>query len=801
MDFSSSQIKQVFRRFRRAPLFTAIAIFTLAAAIGANTAVFSVIEGVLLKPLPYPHTSQLVGVQINAPGVNFTNVGLGPSDYLVFRQQNRTFQDLGLYQGDSLSVTGVGQPEQVRALNVTEATLPILGVSPILGRAFTRADAAPDAPQTVILSYGYWESKFGGDPSVLGRTLVADGKPREIIGVLPENFHFLDFQNPALILPMQFDRNKTYLGEFGFQAIARLKPGVTIAQANADEARMLPIVLRSFPPPPGFSLDLFKKAQISADVRPLKQAVVGDVGKLLWVLMGSIGLVLLVACANVANLLLVRAEGRQQEMAIRTALGATRGRIAAEFLLESLALGLMGGVLGLALAWGALHLLVAMAPSGLPRLSDIHIDAVVLVFTLGISLFASLLFGSIPALKYAGARMVAGLREGSRTLGHSRERHRARSVLVAIQVALAFVLLVCAGLMIRTFHALTGMNPGYAEPGRIQTFRVSIPGTQVSKPEDVVSMEREMLRKLRAIPGVASAAFSVGIPMDGNHWNDPVFTGDGRYAAGALPPLRQFNFVSPGYFHAMGIPIIAGRDLTWTDTIDKLPVALVSANMARELWGSSAAALGKRIRISTKDDWREIIGVVGNVHSDGMSHRSPTIVYWPILVANFESDPIEVRRDVWSADPNLPLSSVHTAAYFYRRSLARTSFTLVMLAIAGAMGLLLGVVGLYGVIAYSVTQRTREIGIRVALGAGRRDLVAMFVRQGLLLAGIGITGGIFAALAVMRLMSSLLFHVSPADPLTYVAVALGLVAAAFLASYVPSRRANTVDPVTALRAE
>jgi predicted permease len=681
----------------------------------------------------------------------------------------------------------------------------------------------PGAPETLLLTYGYWQRKFGGNPSAVGQTLIVDGKARQVIGVLPKGVHFLDQEDPALITPFQFDRNKVHLGNFSYEALARLRPGATMEQANADVARMLPIVMSSFPAPPGFSIKLFEDAKIAPYVRPLKQDVVGDVGSVLWVLMGSIGTVLLIACANVANLLLVRMEGRKQELALRSALGASWGRIAGELLLESLILGLLGSVFGLGLAYGALKVLVAIAPAGLPRINEVGINGPVLLFTLIVAMLASLLFGCVPILKYAGARLTTGIREGGRGLSQSKEQHRARNSLVVVQVALALVLLICSGLMIRTFRALTKVNPGFTSPAELQTFRISIPETHVKEPESVIRMEEEILHKLEAIPGVSSVSIGTRLPMDSDGWHDPILIQGRTYAEGEFPPLRLFKFVSPGLLKTLGTPLVAGREITWTDTYNKIPVAMISENLAREYWGEPAQSLGKRIQVSTKDDWREIIGVVGDVHDDGVNKKPPTSVYWPLLQARFESDDISVRRDVafiirtpragseaflkdvreavWSADGNLPLASVHTVDYFYKRSIARTSFTLIMLGVAGSMALLLGVVGIYGVIAYSVSQRTREIGIRMALGAQQPTVTGMFVRHGLLLTGIGVGCGLVAAVLLMRLMSSLLFNVNPVDPVTYSAVSLGLAATAWLASYVPSRRAATVDPVDALRAE
>ncbi len=825
MGTFNDQLRQVLRRLGRAPLFTAITLITLAIGVGANTVIFSVLEGVLLKPLPYPHSEQLIGVWHTAPGVGIKELNMSPSNYFIDREQSTTFQDIGMYNGDSLSVTGNGEPEQVPGLDVTDGTLPILGVTPALGRLFSRADDSAGAPDTVLLSYGYWHEKFGGASSVIGRTITVDGKPREIIGVLPRTFHFLDYDDPALVLPFKLDRNKIKLGNFSYESLARLKPGVTIAQANADVARLLVVTNRSFPAPEGFSVKLFEKAQIGPNLRPLKQDVVGDVGNVLWVLMGSIAMVLLIACANVANLLLVRVDGRRQELAIRGALGAGWKRIAGELMFESAVLGLLGSLLGLGLAYGALRILVAIAPTGLPRIHEIGIDVPVLLFTFAIALFSSLLFGSIPVIKYAGAHLNTGLREGGRTLSQSRQQHRARNVLVVVQVALALVLLICSGLMIRTFRALMHVPPGFVAPDSVQTFRFYVPETHVpdTELERLVREDQELLNKLAAIPGVSSVSFSTAIPMDGHNNNDVLFAQDRAYAEGEIPPVRRFKHISPGYFATLGTPLVAGRDLTWTDTYQRLPVAIISENFAREYWHDASNALGKRIRVGSTDDWREIIGVAGDVHEDGVNQPAPKIVYWPIIVARFEGQKEsmnrgiafairspragsqaflnEVRQIAWSSDSNVPLADVYTLGHFYTRSMARTSFTLVMLGVAGGMALLLGIVGIYGVIAYSVSQRTREIGIRMALGAQRQSLVAMFVRQGLWMTGIGIACGLVAAFAAMRLMSSLLFNVNPVDPITYAAVTIGVLVTAYMACYVPSRRAATVNPVDSLRAE
>ncbi len=825
MTMFLDQLRQVVRRLSRAPMFTAITLLTLAIGVGANTVIFSVIEGILLKPLPYPQADCLIGVWYTAPGINIKNLNMAPSNYFVDREQNTSFEDIGVYDGDSFSVTGTGEPEHVRGLDVTDGTLPLLGVTPALGRIFTRQDDSPGAPETVILSYAYWQQKFGSATSVIGSSITMDGKARQVIGVLPRNFHFLDYNDAALIIPFQWDRSKTKLGNFSYEALARLKPGVTMQQASTDMARLLPITMRSFPAPDGFSPAIFEKARILPSLRPLKQDVIGDIGKVLWVLMGSIAMVLLVACANVANLLLVRVEGRRQELAIRSALGSPWGRTAAELLFESLILGVAGSAIGLGLAYGALRALVAAAPTGLPRLHEIGIDIPVLLFTLGLALFTSILIGAIPVLKYAGVRATTGLREGGRALSQSRERHLARKTLVVVQVALALVLLICSGLMIRTFRALTHVNPGFTAPDALQTFRFYIPDTQIpdTQAERVVRQQQEILNKLAALPGVQSVSFSSEVPMDGRSSNDILYAQDHVYGEGEIPPIRRFKFISPGFFSTLGTHLVAGRDLTWDDIYGLRPVAIVSEGFAREYWHSAEGAMGKKIRVASTDDWREIVGVAQDIHDDGVDQPAPTAVYWPVMRANFEGQKSDVQRgvgfvlrspragsqafmrevqqQVWSVNPNVPLADPRTVGEMYTKSMARTSFTLVLLCVAGAMALLLGIVGIYGVIAYAVSQRTREIGIRMALGAQRKELTTLFVRQGLILTAIGAACGLIVAFVTMRLMSSILFNVSPVDPLTYIGITLGVAATACLACYLPSRRAATVDPVTALRSE
>jgi putative ABC transport system permease protein len=822
MSFISSRARRTVRRLFRAPLFSIVAILTLGAGIGANTAIFSVVNGVLLKPLPYHDAERLVGVWHTAPGMNIPVMNQSPATYFTYREDGRVFEDIGLWNNGSVSVTGIGEPERVEGLFVTDGTLPVLRVQPALGRTFSRADDTPAAPGRVLLTHGYWQRKMGGDPGVLGRSLVVDGVPREIIGVLPAGFKFLTI-TPQVVLPFQIDRSKVFVGNFSYQALARLKPGVSLAQANADVARMLPLVVERFPLPNGFTRQMFDEVRMGPNVRPLAVDVVGDIGRTLWVLLGTVGIVLLIACANVANLFLVRAEGRQQELAIHAALGASRRRITWELLSESLALALAGGALGVLLAQAGIRLLVAVAPEGLPRIDEIRIDPAVLAFAVAVSLLAGLLFGLLPVLKFTNPQLASSLKEGGRASSDGRSRHRARNALVVAEVALAVVLLVGSGLMMRTFQAMRRVDPGFTQPEQVLTLRVSIPESLVADKEQAARTHEQIARHIEQIAGVKAVGLSSSITMDGNDSNDPIFVEDFPGPGGRLPPLRRFKWIGEGYFAAMGNRLLAGREISWNDVYTQAPVVMVTDNFAREYWKSATGAIGRRIRQNPKNPWRTIVGVVGDVRDNGVAQPAPAIVYWPMMIRDFWDQPLmvqrtmgyavrteragsptllkEIQQAVWSVNGNLPVSGVRTLEQLRANLMAQTSFMLVMLAIAAAVALLLGVVGIYGVISYVATQRTREIGIRIALGAAGRDVTGLFLRQGLWLAVIGIAAGVAVSAGLTRVMAALLFGVGPMDPVTYLAVSIGLAATALLASYIPAARAARVDPAVALRWE
>ncbi|HZQ20620.1 MAG TPA: ABC transporter permease [Terriglobales bacterium] len=819
-----SDLRYGLRTLRKNPVFTTVTLLTIAIGIGANTAVFTVLNSVLLKPLNYPKSEQVVSLHQVAPGAaglaDFENgLLLSPSMYFTYADHNRSFQSLGVWIAGAANVTGRAEPEQVRAVFVSDGVLQTLNVRPAIGRWLLQADQVPHGPERVMLSYSYWQKRFGGSSTVLGQNIMVDSQPREVVGVMPKGFQVVD-ADFDVIVPLAFERGKLDLAGFEYHGIARLKPDVTIEQANADIRRMLPIWMDSWSNGPGQDSHIYETWKITPTIRPLKQEVIGNIGELLWVVMGTIGVVMLIACANVTNLLLVRVEARQQELAIRGALGAGWTRIMRTLLVESVMLALLGGLLGIGLAYAAVRFLVATDLSNLPRLNEISLDARALGFTLLLSVLSGLLFGLIPALKYAWPRSGSTLRSEGRTSSASRERHRARNLLVAGQVAMALVLLVSAGLMIRTFRALRNVDPGFADPQHLQLLRISIPDSLVAEPQQVTRIQNEIVDQLAAIQGVKSAGFITEMPMEGfdSDW-DQIYAEDKVYPAGTIPPLRLYKHLSPGLLQTAGTRLIAGRDMTWAEVYALRPVAMVSESLAREMWGTPSAALGKYIREIPRMPWHEVIGVVQDVRERGVQEKAPETVYWPPMVvggfgtprtvtfairserAGTESFLSEIRQAVWSVNSNLPLASVRTMQEVYDKSLARTSFTLVMLGIAGAVALALGIIGIYGVMSYSVSQRKREIGIRLALGAQPKHVLQMILKQGMALALVGVAIGVGAAFGLTRLMRNLLFGVTAHDPLTFAAVSVLLLLVALLACYIPGRRALLVDPVVALRYE
>jgi predicted permease len=821
-DSIRRDLRHALRGLQRRPVFALAAALTIALGIGATTAIFSVVNAVVIKPLPYPESEAVVTVTHSAVtgGARNDNFAFTAQMLEIYATDGQSFEELGMYRRGEATVTGRGDPEQADTLMVTAGALLALDVQPAVGRLFSRDDDEPGAAETAILSDGYWQSRFGGDPSIIGRTVTVDGTPHEVIGVMPARFTLRDLPMD-LILPMRFNMAAPP-ASFCCTGLARLKAGVTVADANADIDRMLPIYLERYMRPYVPEADAL---QLRAAVRPLKEDVVGNLGQILWALLGSISLLLLIACANVANLVLIRAETRAPELALRTALGAGAGRLARGLMIESLTLGLIGGLIGVGLAYGGLRVLLAFPPANLSRLNEIAIDLPVLGFALGVSVLSGLLFGLVPIVRVAGQRLssLAGaVRGGGRWASAGKNRYRSQNILVVVQVALALVMLVGSGLMIRTFQNLRSVEPGFTDPATVQTVRLSLP--ESIEPETLMRTQEQILERLAAIPGVASGAYTSSLPMEALRRTFSVTPEGETYESGELAPTRMIVALSPGLLQTLGTPLLAGRDFDWAEVYDQRNVVLVSASFARETWNSVEAAVGKRLRVFD-GSWQEVIGVVADVYHNGVDQQAPPVVYWPAREHQFvtfgtyiptsvafvvrsertatEGMLSDIRRAVAEVTPDVPIVAVGTLEQLYRdhASMARSSFSLALLGIGGAMALLLSIVGISGVLAYAVVQREREVGIRVALGAAPGTVRRMFVYHGMVLSGIGIAFGALAAAGLTRLMSSLLFGVMPVDAATFVAAAGFLAVAALLASYIPARRAADIDPMETLRAE
>jgi predicted permease len=813
------------RALGKHPLFSGIVILVLALGIGASTAIFTLVDTIVLSPLPFQDANDLVAIQHAAPARGLQDAGQCAAWHFTYEDESRAFAHVGMFTGSSVSVTGGDRPENLPTLQVTSGVFRAIRVTPVLGRIFTAQDEDPEGNPTVMLSHGYWQSRYGGDPSVLGQIIVTDGLSREVIGVMPPEIEALGY-DPALITPLRFRRSSLFVGNIGYDAVGRLNPGFDLQEAQADAERLLPLAWEKFPGGPVASSS--DPSLYMPDLRPLKADLVGSAANLLWVLLGGVAVVLLIACANVANLFLVRAEGKDGEMAVRTALGASRRRIGWEYLKESLLLGLLGGAGGLALATFGLRVMVAGAPSNLPRLAEVSLNPTVLAFCLVISVGAGLFFGVFPVFRTREAGVVDSLKGGGRSGMSTRGRNRIQAGLAMSQIAFALVLLVASGLMFRSSRALRDVDPGFRNANEILAFRLYIPGQEIPTGAEVAAAYETMARRLGEIPGVASVGLATALPMHGGNNVNPFFAEgeeENPYTQGIS---YRHKWIGEGYLETMGTRLLMGRSFTWDDIHARAPLALLSESLARQVFGSPEAAMGRRVAARPDPpQWKEIIGIVADVREDGMGQSPPLMVYWPQVTLGFwegnAPDQVqtwrgaafavrgnrigtpgflsEVEEAIWEVNPNLPLTRVGPLSDFMARSMARTSFTTILLAIAASVALIVGLVGVYGVISYAVSQRGRELGMRIALGAPANRVKIMVLRQGLVLSTVGIGVGLALALGLTRLLSTLLFGVSPVDGLTFAAVSLGLLAVGLLASWVPARRASRVDPMVALRTE
>ena len=791
------------RLLLRAPGFTAVAVAALAIGIGANTAIFSVVNTLLIQPLPYDGADRLAIVwEHNIPRDRKNNV-ISPGNFIHWRELNQSFVDMAAVGTTSrATLIGAGDPVELPFQFVTASFFPVLGVQPALGRAFTAEEDRPRS-HVVVISDRLWRQRFNADPGILHRAITIQGEAFTVTGVMPPGFSFLD-RTVEFWLPVGFSaEQRTPRGRW-LMSVGRLKPSVSLEQAQRDMTRVHEELTRLFP---DFNTGW------TARVVPLRDQLTGEVRPALFVMFGAVAFVLLIACANVANLLLARATSRQRELAIRAALGAGRGRIVRQLLAESLVLSVAGGSAGLALAWWGVHLLRAVVAERIPiqRLEVVTIDGTVLLFTALAALAAGVVFGVVPALTGAGSKLNESLKDGGRS-GSAARSKRTRSAFVIVEVALALVLLVGAGLLVRSFVRLLDVDPGF-QPQQTVTMRVAIPGARYPQPALREQFFDRLLDRIKVLPGVEAAGATSSIPLVGlGAATGYAVVGEPEPPAGQ-EPVTDVRVIKQDYFKAMGIPLLRGRLFNRED-LKPADVVIINEAMARRHWPNEDP-VGKRVKINWDSDREdEVIGVVGDVRHQGLETQPRSMIYWPYLRVAYGGMTLTIRtagdpspivssvgQIVRELDSNLAVADVQTLDEVIAQSVAQRRLTMLLLSIFAGAALLLAAVGIYGVIAYSVTQRTQEIGIRLALGAQRADVLGMVVRQAAVLALAGIVLGAIGAAVLTRFMRDLLFEVRPFDPVTFLGVAACLTAVALVAAFVPGRRAARVDPVIALRAE
>jgi putative ABC transport system permease protein len=818
-----TDIRYGLRQLIQHPAFTIIAILTLALGIGANTAIFSVVNAVLLKPLPFPAPDELVafgGVDLNETTSPPKLGSLCYPDFFDFREQNQSFQNMAVYRYRSLTLVDEREPRSVVAQKVSGEFFDVLSIRPSLGRAFTRADEQPGGGSggfKVVLSYGFWKSHFNRAEDAIGRVLMLDGRPHTVIGIMPEGFQF----------PIQTDPIEMYItlaedaatpdgstpytqqrGSHSLLGIARLKPGVSVAQANAELRTIAAVLEKKFPE---------TNTKFGAALQPLRDDLVGDVRTALYVLFGAVACLLLIANANVANLMLARASVRGKEIALRSALGASRLRIIRQLLTESVLLAGLGGLLGLLFAQWGTDALLAAVPQNIPRVSEIRLDGAVLAFTLFLSLATGIVFGLVPAWQASHVDLNTALKSGTRGAGGSEGKHRMRNALVMAEVALALILLICASLLIQSFARLGRVDTGM-HTERLFTARIGLPEAAYPKPENIISFFDQLMPRLRAIPGVEAATAVWPLPLSGSN-NVSSFDIEENPAPEGQQPDSPMRIVGTDYFKTMGIPVRQGRGFEPTDQFKSLPVVIVNEQFVQKFFPGKNV-VGKHIKPSwgigdEKPLMRTIVGVVGNI-----KHRTLAGEYTPEVYLSSSQIPIDemtvvartsisnpaaitsaVRKELGEVDRSIPLVRVRMYEEYLARALARPRFNAMLLTIFAGTALLLTAIGIYGVMAYSVSQRTNEIGIRIALGAGKNSIFRLVVGQAMTIVAISLVVGLLGAFAATRLLNSLLFGIGASDPLTFFAIMLLVSVVAFLAAWLPARRATRVDPIIALRAE
>jgi putative ABC transport system permease protein len=794
------------RMLAKNPGFTIVAVIALALGIGANSAIFSVVNTVLLRPLPYKNPEQLVMVWEENSKQGFPKDTPAAANYVDWRDQNHVFEAMAAMAEISFNLTGVGDPERIDGRRVSASLFPLLGVEPQLGRAFRPEEDKPGANQVVMMSYGLWQRRFGADPGIIGKPINLNGKSFTVVGVMPPSFQF-PTRRDQLWIPIAFDAKEAgNRGAHYLEVIARIKTGTTLEQAQAEMTTIADRLQQQYPG---------TNTSIGAVVTPLHEQMVGKIKSTLFVLLGAVAFVLLIACANVANLLLARAAVRQKEIALRLALGASRARLIRQFLTESVLLASLGGVVGLLLSLAGLNVLKGFIPPNVSQAQTIAIDAKVLIFTVLVSLVTGLIFGIAPALQAAHFNLNDTLKESGRDSAAGSRGNRIRGLLVISEVAVSFILLIGAGLLINSFLHLRNVDPGFRAE-KVLTMRIVLPEVRYPDSKVRAPFYDELIRRVEVLPGVTSAAVVTDVPLT-NSGNSVGVSIEGR--ADPAPdrvPIVITRMISSHYFKTMSIPLLKGRELTETDKADSSPVVVISETTARVFWPGEDP-LGKRIKVgfgpNNDNQWLTVIGVVKDVRNDELGIEPKPQIYLPhaqneffdprALVVRTNLDPLSlattVRRTVWEIDKDQPVSDISSMEQVVSDSVARQRFSMFLLGVFAGLALVLAAVGIYGMMSYAVAQRTHEIGIRMALGAQRSDVLKLAVGQGLRLVSVGILIGLAAAFILTRVMASLLFGVSPTDSTTFITIALVLISVAALASYIPALRATKVDPMLALR--
>jgi putative ABC transport system permease protein len=819
-------LRHAARSLRRAPVFTVTAALTLVIGIAATVAIFTVVNGVLLRPLPYGQPDRLVGAWHDLPPINITRANQTSATYFTYRKFARTIEDIAVYSDGSVNISDPragAPPERVTAGYISAGVVPLLQVPPVLGRTFNAAEDLPNGPKVVVISEAMWRGRFGADRDVLGRTFDVGGESRQIIGVMPARFQF-PVNGAQLWLPMALDPSSSFPGGFSHGAIARLRPGVTLDAARRDFAAVLPRIVELSPMmAPGVPTQmLLDQAKPIPVITPLREDVIGDVARTLWMVAAAAGLVLLVACFNVANLILVRADGRQRELAVREALGAGRARVLLHFLAESAVISGIAALLGFGLAWASVRALVAAGPTNIPRLGEVNVGWEAIVFTLVLAGLVALVCSAIPALRIGRVLLANALREGGRSGTAGRAQHRVRGALVALQIALALVVLAASGLLLRSYQRLMAIEPGF-QPGDVATLWLSPTGTRYRGDSSVARFYTQLTQRVAQLPGVQEVGITSRLPLLARGMNQNPFYAEGdQGSASKIPPLQLFATTDGGYFRAIGTPLLAGRVFDRPDVQQEHEV-VISQRTAETFWQTPANAVGKRFRPLPAAPWYTVVGVVASMRDTALAAPPTASVYFPQVVPADTTqsqvtrtmalvvrgapgrDPASlipaVQQVVREMDPALPTFDAQGMADVVNRSMERLSFVMVILGSAAVVTLMLGAIGLYGVMAYLVTLRTRELGVRIALGAAPGAVAAMLTRQGALLTGAGIAAGLLLFALLARFLKAFLYGVAPMDPVTLAGASIVLAAIALLASWIPARRAGRVDPAVSLRAE